>query len=1218
MHLHDIGGAVVTRKNDNSIISRVRFLAALLLAAIPLFAQVGGRIAGSVVDATGASVPQATVKVFLAGGKDPVLTGTTNTDGLFAFVAVRPETYELSVEAKGFATVRMKDVGVSPLQETTLPPIKMAVATAVSVVDVSAQVQTVKRSSAEISSTITNAQIQNLPVLGRQVTTLYQTQPGVNVGTDVTSVNGTRPSFTNVTMDGVNIQDNFVRTNDLDYPPLRTTIDQIGEITVTTSNATAAIGGGTSQVILTTRSGSNTYHASVYWYNRNSALSANDWFNNKTVDPVTGKSAPKTFLDLNQVGASVSGRIIRDKLFFFANPEFYRNKAQSVRTRTVLTDSAKNGVFTYKDASTGVLRTINVLTAKNAQIDPTSKAMLASLPEPNTTDLGDGLNTSGYRFNARDNENRDQLVLRGDYYLTPNQNFTATYNSIDNPTDRPDQGTFYTIAPPVSNTIKDYLLSLAYIWTIRPTLTNEVRVGYLRTNSSFLDSNTYPKVLAAGLLFSNPVNTFLNQGRKVNNYHYQDNANWLRGRHQIAFGFQAEHQYLAPFNDAGIIPTLTLGISSANMTGFVASDLPGGTSANVNTANNLYANLAGIVSQAAQTFNVNSPTSEFAPGATNLRQFTLDTYAGYVQDTWRVRSNWTLNLGLRYEIWTPLDEANSLALEPTLTGDAKTTVLNSNATLNFAGKSVGRPLYKTDRDNYAPNIGVAFDPTGKGTTSVRAGYSIGYAFDNVVTAVRNSVGTANGLTFANTQTNLAGNLTAGVTVAPPPYKVPRTLADNYAISTTAAVGLTDPNLETPKLQQWNFSIEHEYKGAIFAARYVGNRGSQLLRAIDYNQININASGFLADFQRAQSNAVLSQAANGSYNGNYNAAIAGSQPLTVFPLLAVGGSLTSAANQTLLKNGEVGTLADNYMTARQNGPVNFYANPNVQGANVVTNGGISNYNGLQLDVTKRTRSGLQVQFNYAYGQALSNTSGDLQTDFEPLLDNASPQLEYARAPFDIRQSFKSNYYYELPYGRNNRGHGLLNEVLGGWAVSGIWQYSTGEPYSILSGLGTLNRGARSTTTNTASVLSSAAGASLSNLTGRVYMTGNGPYFLSPSLINPLDGRGASAPGTAPFPGQILFNPTAGTVGNLQRRMFSGPAQWSWDTSVKKQFHITERQTVDFHFDFFNWLNHPTFYLPPSYGDYGSQTNVTINNTTFGKLSSMNFAPRQIQFGLYYSF
>ena len=139
----------------------------------------------------------------------------------------------------------------------------------------------------------------------------------------------------------------------------------------------------------------------------------------------------------------------------------------------------------------------------------------------------------------------------------------------------------------------------------------------------------------------------------------------------------------------------------------------------------------------------------------------------------------------------------------------------------------------------------------------------------------------------------------------------------------------------------------------------------------------------------------------------------------------------------------------------------------------------------------------------------------------------------------------------------------------------------------------------------------------DLTSGVFMTGNGPYFLSPSLINPVDGRGAEFGST--FPGEVFFNPVAGTVGNTQRRYFTGPWQWRWNASVKKAFVYRERYKLDFHFDFFNWMNHPTFYIYPSDGgDYGSTTNFNVNNTTFGKISLTNFAPRTVQIGAYFRF
>ncbi len=1185
-----------------------------LLAVCTVQAQVAGRLSGSVVDQTGAVIPGATVNVYILGGKEPVLTGTTNEAGLFTFIAVSPDTYDITVEAAGFAKVNMRQVKVAPVQETGLPPIKMEVQSSTQSVEVAADVSTVQLSNSENTATVTSTQVQNLPVLGRQVTSLFQTQPGVVGTSGTTSVNGLRSSFSNVTLDGVNIQDNFIRTNDLDYAPMRTTIDQISEITVSTSNASAAIGGGASQMVLSTKSGSNTFHGSVYWYNRNSALAANDWFNNKA-------GVPQTFLDLNQPGAALGGHIIKDKLFFYTNYELYRNKRQASYLRTVLTDSARNGIFTYRD-SAGNLKTANLQSLRNFTADPTVKAMIGQLPEPNTSDAGDGLNTSGYRFNPRNNESRDQFVYKGDYYLNSKNSFTGTYNYISNPTDRPDQGAFYTTVPPVSNTIKDNLLSLSWRWTASATLTNELRGGYMRSDTSFLDSNQYPSSIlsATNLLFSNPVNTFLNQGRKVNTYNIQDNANWLKGKHEFSFGFQSQMLRLAPFNDAGIIPTYTLGISTANTLGLTSTDLPGIKSGDLTTANNLYANLAGIISSAAQTFNVTSTTSGFVPGATNLRNFTHNTYAGYVQDKWKVLPNFTINMGVRYEYWTPLNETNGLYLAPRLeNGDVKATLLDPNAVLDFIGGPSGRPLYKADKNNFAPNIGFAWDPFKEGKTSIRGGYMIAYVNDNVVTAVRNSVATSSGLQFANTQSNLTSTLAAAPTVPAPAYKVPRTLADNYAITTTSATGMPDPNLVTPYVQQWTLGIQHEIKGTIVSARYVGNRGNDLLRALDYNQVLYNANGFLADFQRAQSNAALSQAANGSYNGSYNAAIPGSQPLTVFPLLTSGGNLTNTTIQTYLRQGQIGELANTYMVNKWNGPVNFYTNPNVQGANVIVNSGMSIYHALQLEATKRTRSGLQAQFSYTYGKSLSNTTGDAQTNFEPLLDNNNPSLEYAPSPFDVRHSFKANYYYELPFGKGKRwsGNSLTNNLIGGWAISGIWAYQSGSPYSILSGYGTLNRSARSTSTNTASVAGTGGSALQALTSDGVYMTGNGPYFVSPTIIN-TDGRGAAQAGADPFSGEVFFNPVAGTVGNTQRRMFSGPWQWSWDASVMKMFRFRERHTLDLHFDFFNWTNHPTFYVPPNTGDYGSTTNFIVNNTSFGKITSMNYNPRVIQIGAYYRF
>jgi hypothetical protein len=1193
-------------------------LAALvcLLAVNPLAAQVAGRLSGTVVDQSGAAVPGASVSVYVAGGKEPVLSGQTNEAGVFSFVTVRPDTYDVAIESKGFTRTLIRGVKVSPVQETSTGPVKLEVQAATTTVEVASDVQAVQLSNAEVASTVTSTQVQNLPVLGRQVSSLLVTQAGVSSGNNTTNVNGMRPSFSNLTLDGINIQDNFSRTNDLDYAPMRTTIDQIAEITAATSNPNIALGGGASQFVLSTKSGSNAFHGSVYWYNRNSALAANDWFNNQS-------GTEKSRLNLNQPGAALGGRIIRDKLFFYTNYELYRDKEQTSILRTVLTDSARSGVYTYRDTA-GNLQTKSLTALRGFSIDPTIKSMIDQLPAANAKGTGDGLNTSGYRFNARGNEFRDQFVYKSDYYLNAKNSFSGTYNYIKNPTDRPDQGAFYTAVPPVSNTIQDHLMSLSWRWMAAPTLTNELRGGFLRSDTAFVDSNSYAKFLVGGLIFSNPNNTFLNQGRKTNTYNIQDNANWSHGRHEVAFGFQSQILHSSPFNDAGILPAYTLGISAANTNGLTATDLPGIRSSDLTTANGLYADLAGIISSAAQTFNVTSTTSGFVPGATNLRQMSQTTYAAYVMDKLRLRPNLTVNVGLRYEYWTPIDEKNGLFLAPRLeNGSAKDSVLDPNAILDFIGGPSGRPFYHADRNNFAPNIGFAWDPFKKGTTSIRGGYSISYVNDNLVTTFRAAVSQNSGLAFGNTMSNLTASLAAPPAVVAPVYKVPRTLQDNFAITSTSFTGMPDPNVRTPYVHQWNFGVEQNLKGTILAVRYIGNRSTDLLRSLDYNQVNINANGFLADFQRAQNNGRLSQAANGKFDGSYNPAIPGSQQLTVFPLLANGGSLaTSSTIQQLLLSGQAGELANQYMVNKTNGSVSFWPNPYVQGARVVTNGGFGNYHALQIEATKRNRAGLQAQFSYTFGKALGNANGDSSTNNEPLLDNNNPGLEYARTPFDLRHVFKANFYYELPYGKGKHwsGNRVLNAALGGWSVAGIWNYTSGAPFSVLSGYGTLNRTGNSTehlsdANNTASVY----GPVPSSLTSGIWKTGDTVYFINPSIINPADGRGAASPGSAPFQGQVFFNPGAGTVGNLQRRMFDGPWQWSFDASVKKTITIHERHHIDLHGDLFNFMNHPTFYVYPSTGgDYGFLTPFNINSTAFGQVTGSNFSPRRVQIGAYYRF
>jgi len=812
-------------------------------------------------------------------------------------------------------------------------------------------------------------------------------------------------------------------------------------------------------------------------------------------------------------------------------------------------------------------------------------------------------------FNQRSNRTRNNYTGKVDYVMSSKSTISGTFAYNTDLLDRPDTNTTgYQAVPVVNNNDKVKFLSTGWRYNPKATLTNEVRFGFNLAPALFLTSQDFGNSIILGTLFSTPVATFRGQGRYTNTYNLNDNASWQHGGHNVLFGFQWQRDYTNPYNDAGITPTYTLGISSANPIGLTTAQLPGASTTDIANANSLLATLAGFLSSDSQTFNVQTKASGYVPNYTQNRNWQFDDYSAYVQDNWKAARRLTLNLGLRYEYYAPVKEQNGLVLLPQLVNSNAVATLLSNATLNFASGG----LYNPDKKNFAPNVGLAYDLRGDGKTAIRAGYSVNFVNDEYLVALTGNAGTNAGLSQTVAASGLANLIGNGLpTIATPAFVVPRTFQDNYNLNTASNFGLPDPNLRAPYVQQWNIGIQRELKSIVVEASYVGNHGTKLLRALDYNQININAGGFLSDFLRAQQNGNLALAATGNFVPTYNANIPGSQQLTVFPLMPNGGNLTNSTNINFIRQGAVADMAYNYQSTKANGPINFFPNPYAASLRLMTNYSNSTYNGLQLQTRSRDYHGLLFQGSYTFSKVLSDASSgsdnNNQGRVEPMLDNNNPKLEKARALFDINHAFKGNFVYNLPMGTGHAFHvaPLDKYVLSGWSISGIYSRQSGYPYSICSGIGTFNRNNVLGTNDCNTVNTTDTLAQLQQIM-QFRMTGAGPYQVAASALN-ANGQAAVA-GSAPFSGQVFTIPAAGTIGQLQKRIFTGPWDTTFDFGVFKTTKITERQSIVLRVDSTNFFNHPAFTI-------GDQT---VTSAKFGNISSVYANARRFQFTLTYQF
>ncbi|MEJ7710541.1 MAG: carboxypeptidase-like regulatory domain-containing protein [Pyrinomonadaceae bacterium] len=488
---------------------RKYMLAVLLLCvfAASIFAQsTTGRLVGTVSGPDGV-IPGATI-VITDNQTKRERTLTSSDDGAFAAPQLEFGTYTVSVTATGFKTLTATDLKIDIGREYSLNP-TLEVGGVNESVTVVAGADIVNAVNGELSGTVSPAQITQLPLDGRSPLSLITLQPGTassgaNGGT--TSINGQRTAFTNITRDGINVNDNFIRANGTDFSPERSTSDDTGEFTITTQNAGADQGYGAAQVRLVTPRGQSEFHGALYEYNRNSKFTANAYPNNAS-------DQPRPFLNRNQLGGKIGGpfpvpnfgeggsAFTKGKgFFFFAYEKQYLRQSQT-NTSSVLTSEAKSGNFRFID-STGVTRSVNIfslLPAGGAGNSPTGinpiiqSRILAGMPNPNTP--GGDLNTSFFSVNQAFNDDYDYYTTRIDLDINDRHTINGVYTYKDQVVQRPDVtlDNFANSAAVVQPGISKFL-ALAYSATPTDRFNNEVRGGFSFPKANFERITPVPDV----------------------------------------------------------------------------------------------------------------------------------------------------------------------------------------------------------------------------------------------------------------------------------------------------------------------------------------------------------------------------------------------------------------------------------------------------------------------------------------------------------------------------------------------------------------------------------------------------------------------------------------------------------------------------------------------------------------------------------------------------
>lgn len=790
--------------------------AGILFAASPLGAQgVRATLVGHVMDESGAAVPSATVTITNTGTNQSRVVPTDGS-GNYVIPQLLPGDYVLTVEATGFRKEIHRGLVLETGQEARLD-ITLKLGTVAEVVEVSAEAPLIQSENMSIGGVVDQKKIVELPLNGRDYLQLAQLQPNVfapaqgsNLGfRGGFNVAGNSEIANNYLLDG--IDNNDETTN---QPLHRPILDAVREFKVLTGTYSAEYGrqaGG--QVIVTTKSGANDFHGSLYEFHRNSVLDARNFF-----APV------KPSFRRNQFGGVIGGPIIRDRTFFFAGYEGQRRGQQEASLAVVPTEAFKRGDFS--SVSTPIRDPFNNNQPFPGNRIPTERwspqgaGLLALYPNPNRSGSQNYVSAAAGQFNL------DQFSARVDHRVNDKDSLYGVYEFADSTE-------FYPLSNPLCSSRDvpgwgcDELQRTQHaviVWThlFSPRFLNEARVGYTRFGFYRLQqdrdvdvirrlaiggltdagrtpfNNGAPQISTTGYVtIGGPTN--LPQGRHDNTYHYVDNLTFIQGAHTMKWGVDIRRFLFNSF-------FTSFGRGSfqfdGTFTGDPVADL-----------------LLGLPRQADR--NLGAPFHN-----------ALTFSSGYFfQDDWKVTPNLTLNLGLRYELnLPPVEKVNKMASFDPRTGTIKVAggreaVVNpATGLLDLRSRpDVGRRLWKTDKNNFAPRIGLAWRPFGGTGTVIRAGFGSFYNYQIV----------GNGITPLSRNSPFRNRQTAG------PFQS-SDRPDLMDVFSSGVPSVVPPGIQedfrTAYVNQWSLGIQRELaRNLVLDVSYLGSEGHKLPVGWNLNQ-----------------------------------------------------------------------------------------------------------------------------------------------------------------------------------------------------------------------------------------------------------------------------------------------------------------------------------------------------------------------------------------------